>query len=34
LIDAAKKVKIQVIGVSWGFNYRSMLAAHEPDFFN
>ncbi len=31
-IDAAKKVNIPVVGVSWGFNSRSVLAAHHPDF--
>ena len=31
-IDAAKKVNIKVIGVTWGFNSRSVLAAHDPDF--
>lgn len=31
-IDAAKKVNIPVVGVTWGFNSRSVLAAHKPDF--
>ncbi|MEG4507411.1 HAD-IA family hydrolase [Microcoleus sp. F6_B4] len=31
-IEAAKKTKIKVIAVAWGFNSRSALAAHNPDF--
>jgi len=31
-IDAAKKVHIKVIAVTWGFNSRSVLAKHHPDF--
>jgi phosphoglycolate phosphatase len=31
-IDAAKRTRIKVIAVSWGFNSQSALAAHNPDF--
>jgi phosphoglycolate phosphatase len=31
-IDAAKMVNIKVIAVTWGFNSRSILAEHDPDF--
>lgn len=31
-IDAAKAVNIKAIAVSWGFNSRSVLAEHDPDF--
>ncbi len=30
-IEAAKKVKIKVIAVSWGFNSKAVLAKHNPD---
>ena len=31
-ISAAKKSKVQVIAVSWGFNSPSILAQYQPDF--
>jgi len=31
-IDAAKKIHVKVIAVSWGFNSRQVLAQHKPDF--
>jgi phosphoglycolate phosphatase len=31
-IEAAKKSKIKVIAVAWGFNSADILAQHEPDF--
>jgi phosphoglycolate phosphatase len=31
-IEAARKTRIKVIAVCWGFNSRSALAAHNPDF--
>ncbi len=31
-IKAAKKSKVKVIAVSWGFNSPSVLAQHQPDF--
>ena len=31
-IEAAKKSKIKMIAVSWGFNSKEVLAAHTPDF--
>lgn len=31
-IDAAKKTRIKVIAVGWGFNSQETLAAHNPDF--
>jgi len=31
-IDAAKQVNIPAIAVTWGFNSRSVLAKHNPDF--
>jgi phosphoglycolate phosphatase-like HAD superfamily hydrolase len=30
-IEAAKKVRIKVIAVSWGFNSKAVLAKHNPD---
>ncbi|MGK7875867.1 MAG: HAD-IA family hydrolase [Xenococcaceae cyanobacterium] len=32
-IEAAKKSKVKVIAVGWGFNSPSVLAEHKPDFF-
>lgn len=32
-IEAAKKSKVKVIAVGWGFNLPSILKQHEPDFF-
>ncbi|MBR8826646.1 MAG: HAD-IA family hydrolase [Gomphosphaeria aponina SAG 52.96 = DSM 107014] len=32
-IEAAKKSKIKIIAVGWGFNLPSILRQHEPDFF-
>ena len=31
-IEAAKRVRIQAIAVSWGFNSKQALARHDPDF--
>lgn len=31
-IEAAKKTKIKVVSVTWGFNSVSVLAEHKPDF--
>jgi phosphoglycolate phosphatase len=31
-IEAARKIQIQVIAVSWGFNSREVLAEQKPDF--
>ncbi|UBF28087.1 HAD-IA family hydrolase [Kovacikia minuta CCNUW1] len=31
-IEAARKIGIRVISVSWGFNSSEILAAHRPDF--
>jgi HAD superfamily hydrolase (TIGR01549 family) len=31
-IEAARKSKIKAIAVSWGFNFREILAQHQPDF--
>jgi phosphoglycolate phosphatase len=31
-IEAAKKSGIKAVSVSWGFNSRQILAAHQPDF--
>ena len=31
-IEAAKKNNIQVVAVSWGFNYKEVLAQYKPDF--
>ncbi len=31
-IEAAKKSKVKVIAVGWGFNSSSVLAEHQPDF--
>jgi phosphoglycolate phosphatase len=31
-IEAAKKSKIKVIAVAWGFNSADILAQHQPDF--
>lgn len=31
-IEAAKKSKIKVVAVSWGFNSADILAQHQPDF--
>jgi phosphoglycolate phosphatase-like HAD superfamily hydrolase len=31
-IEAARKIGIRVIAVSWGFNSQEALAAHHPDF--
>lgn len=31
-IEAARKSKIKAIAVSWGFNFREVLAKHHPDF--
>ena len=31
-IEAAKRSKIKMIAVSWGFNSEEVLAAHQPDF--
>lgn len=31
-IEAAKKSRVKVIAVSWGFNSKQVLAAHNPDF--
>jgi len=31
-IESSQKVKIRVIAVSWGFNSKSALAEHNPDF--
>jgi phosphoglycolate phosphatase len=32
-IEAARKTRIKVIAVGWGFNSREALVAHNPDFF-
>lgn len=32
-IEAAKKSKVKVIAVGWGFNSPEVLIAHQPDFF-
>ncbi len=31
-IDAARKSRVKVIAVSWGFNSQKVLAEHQPDF--
>ena len=31
-IEAAKRSKIKMIAVSWGFNSKTVLAEHNPDF--
>lgn len=31
-IEAARKTKIRIISVSWGFNFSQILAAQNPDF--
>lgn len=31
-IEAAKKIPVKAIAVSWGFNSRNVLAKHQPDF--
>lgn len=31
-IEAAKKIKLKVVAVSWGFNSKEVLAKQEPDF--
>lgn len=31
-IDAAKKIHVKVIAVTWGFNSRQVLAQYKPDF--
>jgi len=31
-IEASQKINIKVIVVSWGFNSRTVLAEHNPDF--
>jgi phosphoglycolate phosphatase-like HAD superfamily hydrolase len=31
-IEAAKRSQIKMIAVSWGFNSKTVLAEHNPDF--
>ncbi len=31
-IEAAKKSKIKIVAVTWGFNSSNVLAQHQPDF--
>lgn len=31
-IEAAKRANVKVIAVTWGFNYKEILAAQQPDF--